>query len=148
MSGGDESWAATHERAVWQPLRAVSTDARKWTLTPPPVRSMLNGIWRVHEASWVDVGHHEPGGAYGAGFGGGGEGEGGGGENEHGVGGGGEGEGGGMAVHGGGGDGEGGGGIQRPSVFERGPQSKQSVPRLQMAYSEPGPPSSQSLSEA
>jgi hypothetical protein len=31
---------------------------------------------------------------------------------------------------------------------DRGPQSTQSVPRLQMAYSAPGPPSSQSPSEA
>jgi hypothetical protein len=81
-------------------------------------------------------------GGYGGGEGGGGKGggDGGGGAGGGGLGGGSKGEGGGGDGDGGGGNGEGGdiGGLQ----------SVQSVPRVQSLHSDPGPPSSHSLSEA
>ena len=86
------------------------------------------------------------GGGLGGGEGGGGEGEGGGGEGGGGDGGGGEGEGGGGEGEGGGGEGEGGevgGGCAGGGVVQRSPQSSQSVPRSQLEYSAPGPPSLQ-----
>ena len=77
-------------------------------------------------------------GAGGGDGGGGGDGDGGDGDGD---GGGGDGDGGG----GGGGDGDGGGEVAGP----RGPQSAQSVPIApQLLYWEPGPPSSQSPSDA
>eukprot|EP00966_Prymnesium_polylepis_P315618 7292754-Prymnesium_polylepis.1 len=58
-------------------------------------------------------------------------------------------DGGGGTGEGGGGDGEGGGGTSGDGGEEnRFPQSKQSVPKTHALYSEPGPPSSQSPSEA
>ena len=47
----------------------------------------------------------------------------------------------------GGGEGEGGGGDADGEGAPRVPQSTQSVPTAQIEYSEPAPPSSQSLSE-
>eukprot|EP00900_Chrysochromulina_parva_P003895 jgi/Chrpa1/13506/Chrysochromulina_OHIO_Genome00020158-RA len=76
----------------------------------------------------------DPPGGVGGGEGGGGEGGGNGGGGDGG------GDGGGGEVGGGGGGGM--------SVGIRGPQSVQSVPRLQEVYSDPDPPSSQSPSEA
>ena len=64
-----------------------------------------------------------------------------------GCGGGGVGDGGATAP-GGGGEGDGGGGDAPGGRRPRRPQSMQSSPRVHRAYSAPGPPSSQSLSEA